>query len=99
MGKLEWNEGNLPALKKLFLMRVRNNMRAGSTVRFGLTGNGSNPNYEIVLSSGLRLAYNGLSHDRDSRADVFEENNISQPFALDQIEEAIAKARSAATGS
>lgn len=95
MSKIEWSDGNLPTLTKLYLMRVRKNMRTGSSVRFGLMGNGTSPNYEVVLPDGASRAYSGLSHKRYSRADTFDEKNISQLFTEEQIEEAIAKAPSA----
>lgn len=96
MSKIEWSDGNLPTLTKLYLMRVRKNMRTGSSVRFGLMGNGTSPNYEIALPDGRSLAYSGLSHKRHSQADTFDEKNTSQLFTEEQIEEAIAKAPSAA---
>lgn len=97
MSKLEWSEANLPTLKKLFLMKMRGNMRAGGVVRLGRTGNGSNPNYQVEYPGvGKKFTYNGLSHKQDSSADIFDESNISQPFTIAHIEEAIAKAPSAA---
>lgn len=95
MSQLEWNEETLPSLPKLYLMRVEKNMRSGSTVRFGLMGNGTNPNYELELSDGSRLPYGGLSHKRDERTEAFEEKNLSPPFTLEQLQDAIARAPSA----
>lgn len=95
MSQLEWNEETLPSLTRRYLMQVKKNMRPGSTVRFGLMGNGTSPNYELELSDGSRLPYRGQSHKRDERGDAFEEKHLSPPFTLEQLQDAIARAPSA----
>ncbi len=96
MSMLEWTEENLPQLGKLFLLSVEQNMRHDDTkVRFGLTGTGARPNYEVEFPNGRRLAYGGLSHEQDTRADTFHEKRISQAFSRQQISDAIKKVPSA----
>ncbi len=93
MSQLEWNEETLPSLTRKFLRNVHEKMRHDdSTVRFGLTGNGSNPNYEVEFPNGRKLAYSGLSHEQDTRTDKFDGSNLSNEFSRQQIAEARAKA-------
>ncbi len=94
MSQLEWNEETLPSLTRKFLRNVHDNMRHDDTkVRFGLTGNGSNPNYEVEFPNGRKLAYSGLSHEQSTRTDTFDESNLSHKFSRQQIAEARAKAK------
>ena len=97
MSQLQWTNEKLLSLGKLFLIEVHGNMRHDqSTVRFGLTGTGSNPNYQIEHLNKMPLAYGGLSHEQDPRTDIFDQKRISQAFTREEIRIAMEKAPSAA---
>lgn len=57
-------------------------------VRFGLTGTGHGPNYQIECSDGRKIAFRGMGHSEASNiADAFEPENISEPFTYDDVVE------------
>jgi len=87
MTKLVWNEDILISLGRIFLRKVRDNMRGhlSSVVRFGQTGQGIAPNYQVTLPNGVILTYRGLSHKRFEEAAEFDISNISEPFDLAAI--------------
>lgn len=94
MSQLEWNEETLPSLTRKFLRNVHEKMRRDdSTVRFGLTGNGTSPNYEVEFKDGRKLAYSGLSHEQTTRTEKFDENKLSLQFSRQQIAEARTKSK------
>lgn len=85
-------------LRKLpvsYLLDVKKNMQSGgtntklTTIRFGETGSGCRPNYEIKFSNGNSVAYNSSNHQHDSKVKVFKAKNVSREFSLLEIIDAI----------
>ena len=89
MKRLIWNKKSLSTLDLIFLRTVRDNMREdGSVVRFGVTGEGIKPNYQINFMNGVIQTRNGLSHDHH-KTDEFDPANISdQEFTYADITDA-----------
>lgn len=88
MSKIEWNESNLPNLGRVFLRKVLDNMRpeiSNSTVRFGQTGQGIRPNYQVTFENGVTRALNGSSHEAFDGADEFNSENVSGGFSFATI--------------
>ncbi len=87
---------NIHTLGKQFLRKVRENMRGrdGSVVRFGTTGKGEVPNYQITFSEGRIHTRNGRSHDFFKNTEEFDSSHLSESFALLAIGDAIEKAPS-----
>lgn len=86
MSSIVWNRLNLEnLLGSKFLNCVLNNMgRKESKVRFGITGNGIQPNYQITDLNGFIVAYSGKSHKKRN-IDEFSEKNLSDVFDRDVI--------------
>lgn len=92
MSQLTWTKENITQLGNLFLMKVEGNMRfEESTVQFGVTGIGEKPNYQVTLPNGRSLTFNGASHDRDKRTDLFNGDNLSEPFTTKEVSQARGK--------
>ena len=74
----DW-DGNVTKLDRLFLRNVLDNMRwnEAATVRFGLTGQGIKPNYQVTFPGYKPRTFMGLSHGKFIRADEFDQNRIS----------------------
>ncbi len=85
MSKLNWDVKTLPTLGLVFIRTVRDKMHAGSSVRFGTTGAGIKPHYQIKHANGNVIAFNGLSHSRFDGPDVFNDANLSEPFDYSEI--------------
>jgi len=91
MNKLKWKENDLPKLGLIFLRTVLENMRGeGATVRFGNTGQGIKPNYQISFSNNRSISFSGLSHEKFNGSDSFEEKNLSESFPYSAIHKAYA---------
>jgi hypothetical protein len=88
MGKLVWTKSNLCKLGKVFLRKAMENMRENATVKFGETGKGIRPNYQVTFSDGRIMTLNGASHRDFSRVDEFANGHISQAFTFPDIERA-----------
>ncbi len=89
MSAIEWNEAKLKSLGRIFLRKVLDNMRLdGSTVRFGETGQGIAPNYQITFSNGLVRVRDGKSHGDFKRVNEFNLNNLSKIFTYADIKKA-----------
>lgn len=90
MPKIEWNENNLPTLGRFFLRRVLDNMRGreDSVVRFGETGQGIQPNYQVTFPNGRIMTLRGSSHEVFEQADEFDSHNVSKAFNLAAIQAA-----------
>ena len=93
MSYLEWDLDNIIMLGKLFLRNVESNMNnyEDSTVRFGITGKGIQPNYEITYPKGTIHIFSGASHKIYHSVDKFNKSRISEPFTFSQIQEALSK--------
>ncbi|RUQ35594.1 MAG: hypothetical protein EKK71_11860 [Candidatus Competibacteraceae bacterium] len=94
MSGIEWNEDTLPTLGKVFLRHVIDHMLgcSESTVRFGKTGQGIMPNYQIISPNGVIKTLRGSSHDAFKQVGAFDEKRISRPFLLAEIQHAFDKA-------
>ncbi|KXJ32922.1 hypothetical protein [Pseudomonas sp. HUK17] len=91
MSRFIWTEENLPQLGLIFLGKVLDKMRKeGATVRFGNTGQGIKPNYQVRLPNTVSISFSGLSHKRFNGPDTFEEKNLSEPFSFSTIRTAYA---------
>lgn len=86
MSSIVWNKFNLESsLGNKFLNYVLNNMGSKeSKVRFGVTGRGIYPNYQIIDSNGFIITYNGRSHKKH-KIDEFAQKNLSDVFDRDFI--------------
>ena len=94
MSGIEWDEKTLPTLGRVFLRHVIGHMRgrAESIVRFGITGQGVMPNYQVTFPNGVVRTLRGSSHDSFEQAEAFNEERISRPFSLTEIQAAYDKA-------
>lgn len=86
MSSIVWNKSNLEnVLGRIFLNCVLNNMVGEeSKVRFGITGKGIYPNYQIIDSRGFINTYNGRSHKKH-KIDEFSQKNLSDVFDKEVI--------------
>ena len=94
MANLCWTDDNLHTLGKVFLWKVLDNLRdnEGTTVRFGQTGEGIKPNYEITFANGRVWVLNGASHDTFPDTSTFDPQRVSTPFTRDQVKQAVQRA-------
>lgn len=90
MSSIEWTEEALPTLGRVFLRNVLVHMRGRpeSFVRLGETGQGVQPNYQVTFPNGVTRTLRGSSHEAFEQADAFNEDRISRPFSLAQIQAA-----------
>ena len=100
MNKVAWTKSDLPKLGKVFLRNVLSNIRADDAeIKFGETGTGQFPNYQISYSprsnypEGVVMAYRGMSHDRFEDLAAFNSEKISQPFSRIDIEDSLELAK------
>lgn len=86
MSSIVWNKFNLESsLGRIFLNCVLNNMVSKeSKVRFGITGKGIHPNYQVIDSKGFINTYNGRSHKKH-KVDEFSQKNLSDVFDKEVI--------------
>ena len=84
-----WNENNLSDLGRVFLRNVRDNMRdkVKSTVKFGTTGKGEIPNYQVTYPNGLIRTIRGSSH-KNMNEDQFNNKTTSEDFTFAQLNNA-----------
>lgn len=86
---IEWDAekiGNLdPELLNNVIANMKNKVleQPSVAVRFGTTGEGKRPNYEIVL----RFAYSAVSkpHERDLKVDKYADEKLSRESSLAEI--------------
>jgi len=85
-----WTRDNLSRLGERFLNRVLINFQndGQASVYFGNTGRGIIPNYEIKHSNDSVVTYRGQNHNPHT-LNQFEEGNLSEPFRIDDIRDAI----------
>lgn len=74
---------SLETLGYEFLECVLGNMEATSTVRFGQTGTGVRPNYQ-VSSNGLDFTFGGIDHKK-FQDESFTSDHISIPFSYAEV--------------
>lgn len=84
----------MPTLGRVFLRNVIDHMRgrSESIVRLGETGQGVLPNYQVTFPNGVTRTLRGSCHDAFEQADAFNEEHISRPFSLEEIQAAYDKA-------
>lgn len=64
----------------------------GATVRFGTTGAGVHPNYQITQGHSIRM-YLGMSHAEDRSAGrTYDETNLSEEYGFADVQRMIASA-------
>lgn len=96
---LEWNASSVGSvLSKPFLRKVLANFRGrkDAVVRFGITGTGVQPNYQIEYrpegdKPSKTLAFRGSTHKPYGINEPFNEERISAPFEFAEIERAYAE--------
>jgi hypothetical protein len=94
MSGVKWTIENLAELGKLFLGKLKKNLRNDehATVKLGETGQGIQPNYQVTFSNGVINPYRGSTHKRFEPAKMFDSQKLSAAFSLLEIEAAIALA-------
>ncbi len=90
MTGIEWHQHNLHDLGRIFLRNVIKNMRGyeDALVRFGETGRGIQPNYQVTFINGTTITLRGSSHKPFELTDEFDSARISQPFNLAAVTKA-----------
>jgi hypothetical protein len=88
----KWNGTDLQGLTAEYLYDVLTKMEAlgatASTVQFGVLGTGARPNY-VVAFRDTKIAYNSANHEPDSRADAYDQNNLTErSFTFAEIKQA-----------
>ena len=86
--KLEWKDADdvVARLGEKFMKRVLDNSGRGSFVRFGLTGSGQFPNYQVEVAGRDTLMFAGLTHKEwTGEIPAFDPLNLSQEFPFDQL--------------
>lgn len=90
---IEWTMDKLASLGIVSLRYILGKMRnEEASVRFGTTGTGTYPNYQVKFSNGVVMTYQSKSHEKYSGADVFTDSNLSNDFSYSEILEAMKKA-------
>ncbi|MCB1600680.1 MAG: hypothetical protein KDI66_11755 [Xanthomonadales bacterium] len=82
---LEWKDADdvVARLGEKFMKRVLDNSGRGSSVRFGVTGSGQTPNYQVEVEERPRALFSGRSHKEWTGDEVaFEPHNLSGAFAF-----------------
>ena len=89
---IDWNKDSLKQnLGYKFLKEVKNKMREDDTsvVKFGTTGDGSYPNYQITHSKypDRPRTIRGRNHEKFDieNEDEFQESNLSDNFSYSEI--------------
>lgn len=94
MTSVIWDIEKLASLRSVFLRKAISNLRSieGATLRFGETGKGKKPNYQVVFPNGVINTYRGLNHKPFLQRGQFAEPNISKPFTRFDLDNALKKA-------
>ena len=84
---LVWDEQKIELLKKPFIKKLLANMASdnSSVIRFGTTGKGIRPNYQITSKNGDTIVFNGSSHKSVKKSASFDDKKISAPFEYEMI--------------
>lgn len=85
-----WTEEHLSCLGRIFLRKVLDNMRGydESTVKFGTTGKGIQPNYQITYPNGIVRTIRGSSHGNYTDTEQFDSTKTSEVFSFAQVSKA-----------
>lgn len=61
--------------------------KKNAMVRFGITGEGIAPNYEVSFENQSKTTFGGRSHKNDpGLADTFNEDNLSQYYSYNEVQ-------------
>lgn len=82
--KLVWKDADdvVARVGEPYMIKVLGNSGAGTSVRFGLTGNGTSPNYQVEFKDSERpkLLFGGLSHQEwPGDEKEFDDDRLSKP--------------------
>jgi len=91
---LEWKDADdvVTRLGESFSKRVLENSGRGSSVRFGLTGSGELPNYQVEVDGQPPALFRGRSHKKwTGEESSFVDERISQPIAYQDLSEAFVR--------
>jgi hypothetical protein len=75
---------SIETLGFLFLQKVLSNMATDSSVRFGQTGKGIRPNYQVTYANGEIAVFRG-THETFQDIDKFNRDNISIAFSYEDV--------------
>ena len=94
MSRFIWTPNRISELGMKFLKSVLDNMNTEDTkIRFGTTGQGIKPNYQVSYPEKEPITFSGRNHEKFSGSDRFEENNLSESFPYSTIQEAYVGAK------
>lgn len=90
---IEWKDADdvVEKVGEVFMIEVFNNSGVGTSVCFGLMGNGKFPNYQVVeeVDGQLRAMFRGSSHKEwTGDAKEFDAHRISKPFPYKELHDA-----------
>ena len=71
---------------------VVSNMQENDHVRFGTTGKGIYPNYQIISESGEIRTYRGQNHERHEEP-KYDETHITGEYALADVNSPMIRAQ------
>ncbi|MCP4024054.1 MAG: hypothetical protein GY729_19590 [Desulfobacteraceae bacterium] len=85
---LIWDKEKINTLKNTFLKKALLNMNddTDSVIRFGTSGKGIRPNYQITFSNDETFVFSGSSHKTVKREPSFDNKKVSDPFDYKLIE-------------
>jgi outer membrane receptor for ferrienterochelin and colicin len=83
-------DGDINKLPKDYLSIVKQmvDKRDIAGVRFGITGKGVHPNYELIYIDGSRQPMSGQNHQKFRDFEEFDVTNITNIFTLDELKAA-----------
>jgi hypothetical protein len=80
-----WN-GQVETLKAVYLKEIIKQMDAyGDRMQFALSGPGGVPNYQVINTSGKKMAFDSNHHLLSQAEEVFTAGNVTEVFTLEQI--------------
>ncbi|WP_454844975.1 hypothetical protein [Pseudomonas farris] len=90
MNSFQWNIDTLASLGRIFLRKVMKNLRSidGATVQFGEMGQGIQPNYQVCFPNGSVNTYRGANHKPFMPRGAFNQEHVSHPFSLADLQRA-----------
>ncbi|MEQ4532338.1 MAG: hypothetical protein ABN478_13700 [Mixta sp.] len=85
--EVQW-DGDIHHLPKSYVLDVRNIIDKPEIVgvRFGITGKGIQPNYQIVYIDGSLQTMSGQNHRQFKNVDEFKQGNISPLYTLGELQ-------------
>lgn len=85
---IQWDKERLKQLSNGFLEKVFKNMgnNKNASVRFGTTGKGIRPSYQIEFGNNETTAFTGSGHKPQKKSLSASTKKISQPFSQEEID-------------